>query len=105
MYTLTLADGSQIKNLEMNGDSLISKNRVDESLFAGNLSEITISDGDTTEVRHNVEYTGQLQGPDGWYFSFAEIPAQQLVNKTVDGELGALASVLKIMMGVSDDDE
>lgn len=104
MYTLTLADGTKIENLVLNGDSLISKEQVDESLFDGNLSVITISDGETVEVRRNVEFTGQLHGPDGWYFGFAEIPAQELVNKAVNEMLDSMTSVIGIMMGVSNDD-
>ena len=100
MYTLILSDGTKIENLTMNGDSFVSPERLDESIFRDNLDELTIIHDDTREIRRNVEYTGQLQGVDGWYFSFADIPAQELVNKTVD----TLASVLNIMMGVGSDD-
>ena len=97
MYTLILTDGTRIENLTMNGDSFVSPEPIDEAIFRDNLVELTIIHDDVEEIRRNVEYTGQLHGPDGWYFSFADIPQQELVNKTVD----ALASVLNIMMGVN----
>lgn len=100
MYTLILSDGTKIENLELNGDSFVSKERIDESVFTDNLTELTVIHDDVKEIRCNVEYTGQTHGPDGWYFSFAEIPAQELLNRHVN----TLVSVLNIMMGVGSDD-
>lgn len=37
-YTITLADGQKISNLEMNGNNFVSEERVDESIFDGNYS-------------------------------------------------------------------
>lgn len=103
MYTLILADGTKIENLALNGDSFVSKERIDETVFQDNLSTLTIMHDEETEVRHNLEYTGQLEGADGWYFSFADIPPQEVVNRNVNELLGSMASILNIMMGVSND--
>ena len=104
MYTLILADGTKIENLALNGDSFVSAERIDEAVFQGNLSTLTITHDGETEVRRNVEYTGQLEGPDGWYFSFADIPSQEVVNRNMNELLDSMASILSIMMGVSNDE-
>ena len=88
----------------MNGDSFVSEERIDETMFQDNLSTLTIMHDGETVVRRNVEYTGQLEGPDGWYFSFADIPPQEVVNRNVNELLGSMASVLNIMMGVKTDE-
>ena len=91
MYTLKLADGTQIKNLGMNGNNLISKNKVDETLFEDNLSTLTITGEEETIVLHNAMFTGQREFKDGWYFSFTEIPPQKRVNISVNGRLEYIA--------------
>lgn len=96
MYTLKLADGTQIKNLGMNGNNLVSKNKVDESLFEDNLSTVTITGEGETIVLHNAVYTGQREFDDGWYFCFAETPPQKLVNIAVNGKLEYLAMMTDV---------
>ena len=96
MYTLKLADGTQIKNLGMNGNNLVSKNQVDESLFEDNLSTVTITGEGETTVLHNAMFTGQREFEDGWYFSFTEIPPQEQVNISVKGKIEYLAMMTNV---------
>ena len=96
MYTLKLADGTQIKNLGMNCNNLVSKNQVDESLFEDNLSTVTITGEGETIVLHDAMYTGQREFDDGWYFSFTEIPPQELVNISVNGKLYYIAMMTDV---------
>ena len=96
MYTLKLADGTQIKNLGMNGNNLVSKNRVDESLFEDNLSTVTITGEGETTVLHNAMFTGQLEFEDGWYFSFTEIPPQELKDLKTQANIEYIAMMADI---------
>lgn len=50
MYTMILADGTQITNLELNGNNYISNEIIDQSVFDGNLSTLTIADGETEKT-------------------------------------------------------
>ncbi|MBR4719065.1 MAG: hypothetical protein IKP31_02355 [Lachnospiraceae bacterium] len=54
-YTMTLADGTQLKNLTLNGNNYISKTSLKESDFEGKLQTVTISDGENTQVLHNCD--------------------------------------------------
>ena len=49
MYTITLHDGTEIKNLYLNGNSFISDTPLEESLFAGNRE---FADGAYLRPRH-----------------------------------------------------
>ena len=44
MYSVKLADGTEIKNLELNGNNFISDTIIDETLFENNLDKVTIID-------------------------------------------------------------
>ena len=73
-YTITLADGRQLTGLGMNGDNFVSMTKVDESIFADNLSTMTVSDGTSETVYNDVEFIQQMPWSDGtWYLAFREM--------------------------------
>lgn len=76
--TLTLADGTKLENLRLNGTNFVSEEKIDESIFPGNLSTLTISDGETETVLHNAELIQQVKYSDGWYSCFREKTAAEL---------------------------
>lgn len=41
---ITLSDGTQLKDLEVNGNNYISKKKVTENTFAGKLDHISVED-------------------------------------------------------------
>ncbi len=46
MYNVKLADGTEIKNLELNGNNFIPDTIIDEAIFESNLDNVTITDRD-----------------------------------------------------------
>lgn len=110
MYTITLADGQTLTGLDCNGDNFISAEQVDESIFADNLSTMTISDGETETVMHDVELIAQQKYKDGYYLCFRELSAQEkalaALNKAVASNADsmtnvemALAEVYELILG------
>ena len=49
-YSITLSDGTVLSGLELNGNNYIADGLIDDSVFAGKLGKITISDGEHTET-------------------------------------------------------
>lgn len=106
MYTIKLADGQTLTGLSKNGDNFISKTHIDESIFEKNLSEMTVSDGETEEVFKNVELIQQVEEEDGWHLAFRELSPQEIFNNLVtvnsdsitDIEV-ALAEVYEMLIG------
>ena len=73
-YTITLADGKQLTGLGLNGNNFVSTEKIDESIFNGNLSTMTVSDGVSETVYNDVELIQQMQWSDGtWYLVFREL--------------------------------
>jgi hypothetical protein len=54
MYSVKLADGTEIKNLELNGNNFIYDTIIDETLFENNLDKVTIidEDGNVEELKN-----------------------------------------------------
>lgn len=54
MYSVKLADGTEIKNLELNGNNYISGITIDETIFENNLDKVTIigKDGSVEELKN-----------------------------------------------------
>lgn len=81
MYTLTLADGTKLENLRLNGSNYVSEEKIDENVFAGNLSTLTINDGETETILRHAELIQQVYYPDanppGWYLCFRELAPEE----------------------------
>ena len=45
-YKITLADGTELSNLTMNGNNFISEATIDPGIFQSNCSPVVISDGE-----------------------------------------------------------
>lgn len=93
-YTITLADGRKLLGLGRNGDNFVSAVKVDEGIFTDNLSVMTVSDGETEKVYHNVELIQQQEWPDDgtWYLAFREKTAGEMAMANLT-ELGGLVFV------------
>ena len=54
-YKITLADGTELSNLTMNGNNFISEATIDPGIFQSNCSPVVISDGEHDETHENME--------------------------------------------------
>lgn len=90
-FTITLADGTQLGGLEMNGNNFVSKMEVTADTFRGKLGRVVIT-GEAEydqagllgehlnmELIQIAHYTQKKHGLiDGWYFVLKDIPAEKL---------------------------
>lgn len=68
MYKITLHDGTVLDNLELNGNNYISDEVVEDSVFAGNLETVTITDGETTETHTDMKLmSNRVDGGKSWF--------------------------------------
>lgn len=93
-YKIILADGREITGLSKNGTNFVSDSRVDESLFSGNLSTMTVFDGESKTIYHNVELVQQVQYEDGWYLAFRELTAKEKKKIELDAQILALTEAM-----------
>lgn len=95
LYTMTLANGNAIDNLELNGNNYVSDIEVTTDIFEGGISPIEISDGDNTEVLDNMELVRIAKWENKWW-----ILIQEKAPIPVETKLQADIIYLAMMMDV-----
>ena len=110
MYTITLADGTKLENLELNGNNYISETVIEDSVFEGNLDTVKISDGSTTETFTDMRLMSNIVRDGRSWFVLGEKSAQQKameqmenlyttnVDSIADVQM-ALAEVYEMILG------
>ena len=83
MYAITLADGTQLKNLELNGNNYIAEGVIEDSVFEGNLDTVTISDGETTETFENMCLMSNLVREGRSWIVIGEKTQQQMQEERI----------------------
>ena len=98
-FAVTLADGTSITGLELNGNNFISKTEVTPEMFAGKLAHVTIegpegADGAGLLGEHEHMELVRCQKDDalgGWAFVIRDIPAENLEKLKLRGDIAYVA--------------
>lgn len=81
-YTITLADGSVLENLERNGNTFESAYMVDETIFEGKLGHIVVNDGENDQEFENVVivrlWNNDDENPTVWFFVLRELTQDEI---------------------------
>lgn len=99
MYTMTLSDGTQLKNLKLNGNNWITSEVITENTFSGKLNRVSVTDGKTTQ-----EYTDQTlvqiqQYGNEYWFILGEQTQDEKINQSITELQVAFAEVYEMMIG------
>ena len=96
LYAVTLADGTELTGLHLNGNNFVSDTPVAKEQFEFNCSPVTISDGTVTEVHENMELN-HLQVIDGkWYFVLLDVSPQELWQRKVTADMQYLSMMTEV---------
>ena len=107
MYTITLANGTKLSELDMNGTNYVSKEKVDETIFKNNLSTMKVSNGETETTYTDMVFVQQMEWVDGtFYLAFRENTKEEKLaaaisanaNSVTDVQV-ALAEVYEMILG------
>lgn len=92
-FTITLSDGTELKNLTLNGNNYISKKKVTEATFDGKLDHVTItgSSGSVTEL-NNAELIqiATYDDEEGYHFILREKDELTILLETLRARLAEL---------------
>lgn len=100
MYKIILADGTEIGNLELNGNNYISPTAVGSAVFDGNMSTVTITDadgGDTRQITDGVLLSNIVREGRSWLV-LAEKSAEQKRQEAVDTALAAIRQAMAALL-------
>lgn len=96
IYTITLEDGTQIRNLYMNGTNFVSQEEIKPEIFYGKLGTVTISNGEMEETHTNMEFVQVMKIDDEYYFVLIDIPENEIRNRKLRSDLDYLAMMTDI---------
>lgn len=98
MYAITLADGTKLKNLELNGNNYISETVIEDSVFEGNLDTVKISDGSTTETFTDMRLmSNRVENGRSW-FVLGEKTAQQKKDEETVRKLDEIEQAMAVLL-------
>lgn len=105
-YTITLADGTVVENLQLNGNNFISDTLIEDSVFDNNLSTVTFSYGEKEKTYHNmVLIQNMVYGGKSW-FILAEKTAEQIREERIaelEAQNADLANQVMMQSAVMDE--
>lgn len=103
MYTITLANGTKLTKLELNGNNYIASSIIKDSVFAGNLGTVTITDGTTsTTYKDMVLIQNTVYDGFSWFIlaeKTSEDTARDVSEKIITDLQMALAEVYELILG------
>lgn len=99
-WKITLADGTQLKNLRLSGNNFISETEITEDIFKGKLSKVIVEGKeDGQDVKNEYEHMELVQivhYEDGYYFILRELSQQELRDEKIQSNLDYLAMMVDV---------
>ncbi len=105
MYKITLADGTELNGLVLNGNNFIAAAAVDDAVFKGNMASVTITnleDGTAEQIEDGVLLSNIVRDGCSWLVlgqKSAEQKRQETIDSTFTDLQMALAEVYEMMIG------
>lgn len=78
IYKVTLADGTIIDNLRLNGNNYISDKELSADMFLGNLGTVTINNGEKDTVYENMSLVQLAKYDDEYWFILRTMTKKEL---------------------------
>lgn len=97
VYTIILSDGTELADLGLNGNNLVSKTPLTKADFEGKLNEITvIENGNNLGTYQNVKLAALNHYEDGYYFVLIKMTETELFQRQVLSSLDYIAMMTDV---------
>lgn len=98
IYSITLADGTVIGDLKLNGNNYISTKEIKKEVFEDNLYSVTISDGEKEVIHTNMELVQLMECEGAYWFILRDIPADTLDRMKLQADIAYLAMMTGVKL-------
>lgn len=95
-YSVTLADGTIIENLRLNGNNFVSDVKIDKSIFVGNCHSVMVSDGETETIHENMECVQVTQMGEEYWFVLRELSESELKEAKIQASIEYIAMMCDV---------
>lgn len=103
-WKITLSDGTQLKNLGLNGNNFVSEKEITEDDFKGKLSKVTIegieNGQEVIKEYERMELVQIVHYKDGYHFVLRELSQDELFKIQTQANLEYLAMMSDIDLEV-----
>lgn len=96
IYRVTLADGTILDNLSMNGNNFISEETIDATVFDGTCSPIIINDGTSDEIHEHMDLVQIMDVGGKSWFVLRDIPQKELEQVKLKSDIEYLAMMCDV---------
>ena len=100
MYKITLADGTALENLVLNGNNFIAQTAVDDAVFKDNMATVTITnleDGTTEQIEDGVLLSNIVRDGKSWLV-LGQKSAEQKAMEARDKEIAELRRAMTVLL-------
>ena len=100
MYKITLADGTALENLVLNGNNFIAKTAVDDAVFEDNMATVTITnleDGTAEQIEDGVLLSNIVREGCSWIV-LGQKSAEQKATEAKDKEIAELRRAIAVLL-------
>lgn len=98
VYSITLADGTVLNDLKLNGNNYFSQREIKKEVFEDNLYSVTISDGEKEEVHTNMELVQLMEYEGAYLFILRDIPPETLDRMKLEADIAYLAMMTGVKL-------
>lgn len=95
-YKITLADGTELSNLTMNGNNFISEATIDPGIFQSNCSPVVISDGEHDETHENMELVQVTEVNGQSWFVLRDMTPKELEQAKIKSDIEYFAMMCDV---------
>ena len=96
--TMTLADGTKLKNLKVNSSNYISSTKLTEADFAGKLRTVTIDDGENQEVLEHCELVQITKVDKEYWFVLRQLASFEVALRQLNADVEYVAAMADVDM-------
>ncbi len=100
MYKITLADGTALENLVLNGNNFIAQTAVDDAVFKDNMASVTITnleDGTAEQIEDGVLLSNIVRDGKSWLV-LGQKSAEQKAEEARDKEIAELRRAMAVLL-------
>jgi len=99
MYKITLSDGYQLDNLELNGNNFISNTIIPDTVFENNLKTVEVFDGENTQIlTDQFLAANRVENNQTWFVLIDKTPEMKREEEMTDLQL-ALVELYESLLG------
>ena len=105
MYKITLADGTTLENVVLNGFNLIGQTAVEEAVFKDNMATVTITnleDGTAEQLEDGVLLSNIVREGCSWIV-LGQKSAEQKAEEARDKEIAELRRAMAVLLTGKED--